>query len=519
MLQYLYHINIVHSFENQVAEQKPYSYFKQLQTVLIIEVAILAFLVIVAFFFWTSICTDSLKSCVPGAGIAGGATFLVLSVLRPFVFTPQWFLAAIAGLTYGSFWGALISAAGSVLSGAVVMVAGQYLGKRLVKPWLTANLPATWKFLRSQDYKMALALRLVPILPFDLVSLVFGVLGFHFRRTALMTFIGTIPESYVVAQFASPDQPLKDSTMHSIAAFGFAVILPLLIMEFLSRKRGSSLWSRATAMAKEISEEIRLNNEIVRRDHFDPAKTPVLLLYGFFSSRRAVTVLEKLLVARGHQVMTFNLGGVMGTFFTKSILDTANFVDYKIKRQIERNGFKKVHVIGHSKGGLVAMWWALKLGGHKYCDKVITMGTPFAGTRLTYLALVTPLGFFWRDVWQMRPGSSFLRFLADAEISETMNIHCLHSERDGIAQGRRGLFVPRRHSERVHSIPMDHISHFEFLYRRDVAEVLSQILSDGDGGRESLKTTAAQVFSPDGSLKIEGEATGVIATSGIPKSA
>jgi pimeloyl-ACP methyl ester carboxylesterase len=202
-------------------------------------------------------------------------------------------------------------------------------------------------------------------------------------------------------------------------------------------------------------------------------------LYGFFSSRRALTVLEKLLVARGHQVLSFNLGGLLGTFFTKSVLDTAAFIDYKIKRQIDRHGFKKFHVVAHSKGGLVALWWILKLGGHIHCDKVITMGTPFAGTRWTYLALVTPLGFFWRDMWQMRPGSSFLRYLKAAEIPENVSIHCLHSTRDNIARGEKGLFKPRKFAERVESIPMNKVSHFEFLYRRDVADRLSAILGNG----------------------------------------
>src|SRR5690606_28785673 len=162
------------------------------------------------------------------------------------------------------------------------------------------------------------------------------------------------------------------STIITLMILAGCISLPLLAFEFISRKKGTSLWQMTRAMYREITYEVHTNNEIVKRTEFDPTKTPVLLLYGFFSSRRAVTVLERMLTARGHQVFSFNLGGLFGTFFTRDILETANFIDYKIKRQIERHGFKKIHIVAHSKGGMVALWWALKLGGVKYCDKIVT---------------------------------------------------------------------------------------------------------------------------------------------------
>ena len=150
----------------------------------------------------------------------------------------------------------------------------------------------------------------------------------------------------------------------------------------------------------------------------------------------------------------------------------------KIKRQIERHGFKKVHIVAHSKGGMVGLWWALKLGGSKYCDKIVTMGTPFQGSRLTYLALVTPLGFLWRDMGQMRPGSMFLKSLHDAEVPEGLTVYCLHSERDRVARGLSGVFRPRKGKGQVKAVAMNHISHFEFLYRRDVGDTISTLLSE-----------------------------------------
>ncbi len=454
-----------------------YSYTKQVRAVLAVEAIVIALVFGIAIAFWTHLCDDTLESCLATGPVLRPLTFLLIAAIRPFVFTPFLFMAVISGKAFGPWGGTVLSTMGGVASGMLVFVIAKYAGRRLVKPWLRSNLPATFKFIRSQDYKIVFALRLIPFLPFDLASGLFGALDFRAKSVALATLIGALPEAYLFAKLVDPNETLLDSTLISLGVLGVCLIVPLFAFEFLSRKKGTGMWQTLRAMSREIRYEVQSNNDIVKRQNFDPAKTPVLLLYGFFSSRRAVTVLERMLTTRGHQVLSFNLGGLMGTFFTRDILETANFIDYKIKRQIERHGFKNIHVVAHSKGGMVALWWALKLGGSKYCDKVVTMGTPFNGSMLTYLALVTPLGLLWRDMGQMRPGSMFLKSLKDAEVPEGFQVYCLHSERDRVATGKSGIFRPRRPSPNIVSVPMNHISHFEFLYRRDVGETISRILS------------------------------------------
>ena len=454
-----------------------YSYSQQVRWVIIIELTLVAIAAFIAAMFWTNVCDDSLKSCLSQGPLLEPLSFILLSAIRPLMLTPMWFTAVIGGDVFGSFWGTLLVAIGNTLSCALVFGITKVIGKRLAKPWLRANLPATLKFIRSQDYKVVFACRLIPFFPFDLMSFLFGALDFRFRSVIIATFIGSLPEAYLVTNMADPNVTVLASTVKTLLSLSLTIFAPLLVFEFISRKRGSSLWSLTRSMYREIVYEVRVNNEIVKREMFDPDKTPVLLLYGFFSSRRSVTVLERMLTNKGHQVLSFNLGGLLGVFFTKGILETAYFIDYKIKRQFERYDFKELQIVAHSKGGMVALWWVLKLGGSKYCKKVITMGTPFQGSRLTYLALVTPLGFLWRDVWQMRPGSLFLKSLHDVEIPQDVEIYCLHSEKDAVVKGEVGLFQPKQGQLRVTSVPMNHISHFEFLYRRDVGEMISKLLN------------------------------------------
>ena len=457
---------------------------------MLVQLAIMGVCALMAALFWRHQCSDTLQSCLATQPVTKVLTFFALSSIRPFIFTPLLFVAILGGKAFGPIWGPLLTAAGSVLSCLAVFYISRLFGKRYTKPWLRSNLPATLRFIQSQDYKLAFAARLVPFFPFDVMSLLFGVLDFRRRSVIIATFLGALPEAYLFAKLVDESDSLFNSTLHTVEVIGGCVILPLLAFEFASRKKGTGMWQLLKAVYREINYEVHINNEILKRQTFDPNRTPVLLLYGFFSSRRSVTVLEKMLTARGHQVLSFNLGGLLGTFFTRDIVETANFIDYKIKRQIERHGYKKIQIVAHSKGGLVGLWWLLKLGGSEVCDTIITMGTPYAGSTLTYIALVSPLGLLWRDVGQMRPGSPFLRALHQSEVPANLNIHCLHSTRDFVARGKKGVFRPTPATPRINSVAMNQISHFEFLYRRTVGDKVSELLLNNGSNSRTAKAEA-----------------------------
>ena len=172
-------------------------------------------------------------------------------------------------------------------------------------------------------------------------------------------------------------------------------------------------------------------------------------------------------------MISYNQGGWLGVFFTKGVREAAMNIDVKIHRLMQRKGHKKFHIVAHSKGGLVAMWWVLKLGGSRFTKLVITMGTPFQGSYLAYLGIVLPIGFFWRDVWQMRPGARILKQIRESEPVKDIKIYNFYSLNDRVVKGRRAIYEGRGN---VVPIPMHHISHFGFLSSKNVAETVHQII-------------------------------------------
>jgi uncharacterized membrane protein YdjX (TVP38/TMEM64 family) len=454
--------------------------FNYFRSALFMEISLLAVAGAISWSFWHVWCSNGIEQCLANTQLAP-AHYLLLSLIRPFILTPHVFGTYLAARTFSEGQAILLSALASTLSTIPLYAISYLVGKSLVVPWMSRNLPSTFRLIRTQDYKLIFAARLIPIFPFDIVSILTGVFNLSPRRVLYCTFLGILPECIFLVYMSSPKVTLLGWTVNAIGLTAGLILAPLLMFEWLSRKKGRSLYATVLDSYREIIAEASMNNQIVRRKKaFDLSKTPVLLIYGFFSTQRSLNVIERQLVAAGFDVLSFNLGGMFGTFFTQGVMETASYIDYKLKRQMDRHGFNKVHIVAHSKGSLVALWWLLKLGGNKYCDKVVIMAPPCSGSYLTYLALVTPLGFFWRDVWQMRPGSSFLKFLRNSDVPNNLKIFTFYSEKDSIARGKLGIFKPKSGLDQIKNYSMNELDHFDFIIKREPIKEVIKILKDDE---------------------------------------
>ncbi len=70
--------------------------------------------------------------------------------------------------------------------------------------------------------------------------------------------------------------------------------------------------------------------------------------------------------------------------FRRSVVEAAELLDQNLSERFEHFGWEKterrVVVVAHSMGGLVARYWAGPLGGHDRCQGIVTLGTPHRGS-------------------------------------------------------------------------------------------------------------------------------------------
>ncbi len=133
----------------------------------------------------------------------------------------------------------------------------------------------------------------------------------------------------------------------------------------------------------------------------EAAGTPILLVHGIVSNRSIFTVLRRGLTRRGFSnVFAMNYATVLTDVRTAALR-----LAEEVEAVCEQTGFERIHVIGHSLGGLIARYYVTRLGGDARVHTLVTLGTPHEGTWAAY-ALPSRL------MRQMRPGSGLMRELA-----------------------------------------------------------------------------------------------------------
>lgn len=132
-----------------------------------------------------------------------------------------------------------------------------------------------------------------------------------------------------------------------------------------------------------------------------PDRPPVVLLHGFVDNRSVFVLLRRSLARHGWR----HLECLNYSPLTCDIRTAAELLGRHIEEICARTGHREVDIVGHSLGGLIARYYAQRLGGDQRVRTLVTLGTPHSGTTVAPLASAHPI------VRQMRPGSAVIEEL------------------------------------------------------------------------------------------------------------
>lgn len=237
---------------------------------------------------------------------------------------------------------------------------------------------------------------------------------------------------------------------------------------------------RAVAYLRGYVDFDRHGNDVVRRTDFGNCPRPVLLLYGFMSTRRTFEVLEHRLRRDGYCVWSINLGGLFDAFNTQGIDVLAEKVRDKVERLYARYpSMGPLSIIGHSKGGLIGRYYVKRLGGDKRVKNLITLGTPHNGSPTAYFGIVTH-GLLSRSIWQMTPMSPFIRRLKMGAFPRSTRFVSIYSKSDRVNPFPACILEDNGHHNLM-NIEVADITHREFVTRRVVYQVIRRELALGHG--------------------------------------
>ncbi|WP_244859872.1 esterase/lipase family protein [Intrasporangium calvum] len=213
----------------------------------------------------------------------------------------------------------------------------------------------------------------------------------------------------------------------------------------------------------------------------DAAQTPILLIHGLVDNRSIFTVLRRRLVSRGFG----RIESINYPLSTQDVRAAAARLSDEVERLVEETGYERIHIIGHSLGGLIARYYVTRLGGDLRVHTLVTLGTPHGGSYLAY-AWDSPL------TRQLRPGSKLLAELAQPVRECQTRFISYWSDLDQVVLPQRNAAL--RHPDlNVHNIGLHGVGHGSLPFTRSVVHGISRALAHLDSSGATVTPGVSEV--------------------------
>lgn len=198
-------------------------------------------------------------------------------------------------------------------------------------------------------------------------------------------------------------------------------------------------------------------------------RRPVVLLHGFADNRSVFVLLRRALAKdAGRHVEAVNYSP-----FAADIRATAAHLGRRIEDICVRTGQDEVDLVGHSLGGLVARYYAQRLGGDRRMRTLVTLGTPHGGTPVAPLMNAHPV------VRQMRPESDLITELKEPAPGCRTRFVSFWSDLDPLMNPLETARVD--HPDlRAHDVRVTGIGHLALPVHPAVATAVREVI-DADG--------------------------------------
>lgn len=137
-------------------------------------------------------------------GVAGPLLILALALIHAVVFYPAEIVDAAAGFVYGFFPALALVMTGWLLSGFLCWAVGRSVARPLLDRWLgTGRFERAEAMIERGGVTLLIAVRLIPIVPFSLVSYAAGAARVPPWRFAWTTAVGYLPITALSVYFGT----------------------------------------------------------------------------------------------------------------------------------------------------------------------------------------------------------------------------------------------------------------------------------------------------------------------------
>jgi triacylglycerol lipase len=201
------------------------------------------------------------------------------------------------------------------------------------------------------------------------------------------------------------------------------------------------------------------------RAHTASAARPVLLVHGFGGTTASWSLVAQALTARG-----LTVEAITYVPFGTSVEQLADRLVVEVQRILNQTGADKLHLVGHSLGGVVIAQAIASGGLNGQVDTVVTLGSPFGGSPWAH---VLPFGAIVRA---LRDGSPLLCRLASTPVPDGVRWMAFTASLDMVVPGLRSMPA---HAQ-VETVTVRGVGHLGMLLSREViSRIAAALPTDG----------------------------------------
>lgn len=142
---------------------------------------------------------QSIKLFVESFGTWKIAVFILVLAVVAATFVPGSIFTLASGALFGPFWGMIYAVVGAVIGASVAFLLARYLGE----PFVSHQMSSKWsqiekhkRALENESFSIIVVLRLIPLVPFSVLTLVLGLTKIRFREFIAATTIGMLPGTF-----------------------------------------------------------------------------------------------------------------------------------------------------------------------------------------------------------------------------------------------------------------------------------------------------------------------------------
>ncbi len=183
------------------------------------------------FLQWTP---QDVKMWILSMGWYAPIIYFVVYTLRALLLFPASILSLAGGLAFGPIWGTVLTVISATSSASLSFFIARSFGKHFFVVQSTEKVESIQRQLERRGLTYILLVRLIPLIPFDLISYAAGISRIRFRSFVMGTFFGIIPGTFAYTLFGSSfaSGNWKDWLLASLVLV-LVVFLPLRFRNWL----------------------------------------------------------------------------------------------------------------------------------------------------------------------------------------------------------------------------------------------------------------------------------------------